>query len=319
MAFVWNKTTPATGAVAMYELKELLKSAGWSVLSSSDGTTYNAAGDQISSGASGANGMANNSAWFRIRSPAGAGSVSFTFQRGTTNLAWRIKRSRAAGFTGGSPGATQTPSATDEGTMLGGGTDAAPTFNNLFTTDGTYRWNGGADNASPYGWWCASFSTGGSAPVCTLIHDPLTGTEPTDADQAAFWMAISGQNALTVATITSEAQTATTRAIWSQPISAAPVGYAFWSGAVIYNNANARLYAPGGLPTNPITTKDEVFPIIFVRSSLIANPGYKGVSTMVRWTGTTRTTGDTLTVSSSRDRIIYGDVSLPWDGSVPSI
>ena len=120
MAFVLNKTTPATGAVAMYELKELLKLAGWTVLSSSDGTTYNSGGDQITSGASGANGMANNNAWFRIRSPAGAGAVSFTFQRGTTNLAWRIVRSRTAGFTTGSPSATVVPSASDGGTMLGG-------------------------------------------------------------------------------------------------------------------------------------------------------------------------------------------------------
>ena len=244
MAFVWNKTTPATGAQAMYELKGLLKLAGWSVLSSSDGTTYNAAGDQISNGGAGANGMANNSAWFRIRSPAGAGAVSFTFQRGTTNQAWRIKRSRTAGFTGGSPGATQTPSATDEGIMTGGGTDAAPTYVNLQTTDGTYRWNAGADNAAPYGWWAGSFLVGGGVPLTFLCHDPLTGTEATDADQAVFWMAISGQNPLQSASMVNESQAATTRAQWSTIISTSSNTYTGWPVAILYNNANTRVYVP---------------------------------------------------------------------------
>lgn len=320
MAFVFSKTTPTTGAVAMFNLKELLKTAGWTVMSSSDGTTYNAGGDQISSGAAGANGMANNNAWFRIRSPAGAGAVEYIFQRGTTNLVWRGKRSRTAGFTGGSPSATQTPSATDEGTFLGGGTDAAPTFAGFHTTDNTYRWNVGADNASPYGWWAGAFTTGGGAIHAVLAHDPLTGTEPTDADQFMGIMACTGQSGYSNAHLTSEVQTATTRFCFSQAISAAPAaGFLLWSGCTLHNNIQNALVAPTGLPTNPITTKDEVFPIVWARRSALATPGYKGVSTIMKWTGTTRTTGDTLSVSSTRDRIIYGDVSLPWDGTVPTV
>lgn len=121
MAYVFYKGTPASFAECMYQLKELLKTAGWTVQSSSDGTTYNASGDQITSGGSGAGGMANTNAWFRIRSPAGASNPEFTVQRGTGNTAWRVKFSQSNAFTGGSPGATQTPSATNERVDFGGG------------------------------------------------------------------------------------------------------------------------------------------------------------------------------------------------------
>lgn len=318
MAFVFNKSTPATGAVAVYELKGLLKTAGWTVLSSSDGTTYNAAGDQITTGASGAGGMANNSAWFRIQSPVGAGGQQFIFQRGTVNTGWKIKRSRTSGFTGGSPSATQVPSATDEVTILGGGTDASPTFATWFGIDGLYRWNVGADNASPYGFWAGSFPTGGGNPAAFLCVDPLFSTNPSDADQ--FWMhaAVSGQNGCSSSTIMSEAGTSTTSRNLSQIISAAPgSSYAEFPGCSY--NIGANVVIPGGLPTNPISIKDEAFPIIIARRSALAIPGYKGITTILRWVGISRTTGDTLTLSTTRDRIIYRDISLPWDGSVPSV
>lgn len=104
-------------------LKEGAKQAGWTVPSSSDGTTYNAAGDQITQVGSGAGGLNNLNAWFRLRSPAG---LEYTFQVTNASTNVRIKVSDAAGFIGGTPGATQTPSATDEGIVLGSGTDASP-------------------------------------------------------------------------------------------------------------------------------------------------------------------------------------------------
>ena len=138
----------------MYTFKELLKTAGWTVPSSSDGTTYNSSGDQITSGASGAGGLANNSAWFRLRDPGGVKEI--TIQRGTLNTYYRIKYSFLAKFSGGSPSATQTPSATDEFLMLGTGTDAAPGYTATLGTDGTYRYNVATDNASPYGFWAGA-------------------------------------------------------------------------------------------------------------------------------------------------------------------
>lgn len=319
MAFTFSKTTPATGSVAMYEFKEHLKSQGWTVPESSDGTTYNNAGDQITTGASGAGGMANTNAWFRIQSPAGAASNEFVVQRGSTNVGWRIKHSRAAGFTGGSPSATQVPSATDEGLLWGAGTDASPTFSNLFTTDNTYRWNVGADAASPYGFWAGAFPTGGGDPTTGFVFDPLTGAEPTDGHLYAIYVSGSGGAPFINTSLYTESFAATSNALWAMVAATSPTIYAFMTAWVLFSPSVGLNAVPNGLSTNPITNKDEMFPLVLGRRGAQTNPGYKGITTLMKWTGTARTTGDTLTWNTSRDRIIYKHVSLPWDGTVPTV
>lgn len=321
MAFSFTKSAPATGAVAMYELKERLKTAGWTVLSSSDGTTYNSSGDQISSGGSGANGFANNSAWIRLQSPSGAGAPQLTLQRGTTNLPWRIKYSMSAGFSDGSPGATRTPSATDEAILWGSGTDASPTTAALFSTDNTYRWNVGADSSAPYGWWSGAFPLGGGDPISALVFDPLTQTAPTDAHSYAIYGAYSGSGGSPFASgsmATENWATTSTNLLSSiahtSPGAAQVVGYT----CLLLYSASAQVI-PQNIGTNPLTSDDEVIPILLGRRTALANPGYKGVLSLMKWAGTGRSTGDTLSVSTARDRIIYRNVSLPWDGSVPSV
>jgi hypothetical protein len=187
MTWIWQYTAtaynavnllPSTGSWATYYIKEALKQAGWVVKSSSDGTTYNASADQITTGNSGANGMANASAWFRIQSPAGAGGREFTFQR-STNLNWRVKFSHADGFTGGAPAATVTPSATDEQIILGGGTDAAPTYAGFYYTDATYFIHIGTDNAAPYGFYCAMLRHN-VTDLYMFAHIPLEGYSSAD-------------------------------------------------------------------------------------------------------------------------------------------
>jgi len=72
MAYGWYHGTPATGAEAFYQLKELLKAQGSSVLMSGDGLAlYSAVGDVITGPGAGANGMANTRAWFRVQLPNG--------------------------------------------------------------------------------------------------------------------------------------------------------------------------------------------------------------------------------------------------------
>lgn len=313
MAFTFSKTTPTTAAVAMYELKERLKTAGWTVRASSDATTYNSTGDQITSGATGAGGFGNTNAWFRIQRPDGV--AEFTFQKGSTAATIRIKYSYAAKFTGGSPGATQTPSATDETVVWGGGTDASPTYATAFSSDNTYRWNVGADSATPYGWWAGSFTNGGSNPNAAMIYDPLTGTEPTDGHIHLFYISISN-SLLTTGMSVESWSSGTFKAISTVP-AVTPATVLDWT-ALTYNSG-ASLTIPNSQPTNPLSSKDEVIPIIWARRVGIATPGYKGVGSLMRWTGTSRTTGSTLTYNTTRDRIIYGHVSLPWDGSVPTV
>jgi hypothetical protein len=319
MAFTFSKSTPLTGSVAMYAFKEQLKASGWSVLSSSDSSTYNSSGDQIASGSSGANGLANTSAWIRLRSPAGVGGCQFILQRGVNNTLWRLKYSITAGFSGGSPSATQVPSATDEIILYGGGTDASPTYDSLFSTDNTYRWNVGSDSAAPYGFWGGAFPTGGGVPFSAIVHEPLTATDPSDANPYALY--VSGSNAFLTNSISTESMSASSNILWSTTPSVSPTSsdWLFFSGLVMYVQSGGVLVVPANIPVNPINSNDQIFPIVLARRSALPTPSYKGVTTIMRWHSPNRTTGDTLTVSTARDRIIYGNLSLPWDGSVPTV
>lgn len=144
---------PSTGAVAVWNIIQTLKQAGWTQVEDADGTTYSSSGAQVTGGASGAHGLGNNGAWVRLRDPGGTHEISI--QRGTTDLVWRVKWSHSARFTGGSPGATRVSSATDEQIVngVGGGTDASPTFTTIFGTNNTYKLHVGADMVAPYDWW----------------------------------------------------------------------------------------------------------------------------------------------------------------------
>ena len=147
-----NGDAPATGAVAMWRVISMLVAAGATKVADSDGTTYSAVGTRVTSGASGAQGLGNTNAWVRLQLPGGR---ELTIQRGASNTVWRVKYSASAYFTGGSPGATQTPSATDEAIRCGGGTDASPTYLSWFATDATYKLYGGAGGAAD-GFWFAT-------------------------------------------------------------------------------------------------------------------------------------------------------------------
>ncbi len=115
MAYTFNvNTAPATASLGMYSLVSTLVSAGWTKVMDSDGTTYSAAGTQMTHGYPGPGGFGNASAWVRMRAPSTSGGFAaqtreITIQR-STDLLWRIKYSCAATFKGGAPSATVTPS-----------------------------------------------------------------------------------------------------------------------------------------------------------------------------------------------------------------
>ncbi len=130
-----REPAPATGAKAMWAFFAAMLAQTWGKKADSDGTTYSATGAQVTSGGSGAHGLANTLAWVRIQTASG---FEWCIQRGSTNRLWRIKSSLATPFTGGAPSATRVPSAAGEVILLGGGTDAVPVFATLFPADATY-------------------------------------------------------------------------------------------------------------------------------------------------------------------------------------
>jgi hypothetical protein len=129
-----------TNGQAIFAIFQAFAAAGWLILGSGDGLL----------GYSGTDGSAltcafpfavagniwNTDAWFRVQSPPVNGQrrefvlqISSSYSSIQMRMKYSPNPTGATGFVGGSPSATQVPSATDEVIVYGGGTDAAPTFN----------------------------------------------------------------------------------------------------------------------------------------------------------------------------------------------
>lgn len=290
---------PSNFADSIYRLKTALKTAGWTVPKSSDGTTYNSSGDQITSGGSGGNGMNNNNAWFIINTPTG--TKQWLFQRYTSSAVWTVKVSKL-GFLGGSPSSSTAPTATDSGTLASNAT--------LFTgSEGSQRMQIAVEGTAPFGFYAFCYPIGGGNCTGALMQDPLlTGTYPVgDTDAFVYFVHTTGSsNAFTSTSFSSESTGP------ASYLGSGTVGEAF----VINPAANFAVSGgelTGAVGPNPVTADDEALPCgYFRRAALSAPTGYKGQSGYVRWHGSTRSTGDTL---SSKARIVVGLCSLPWDST----
>ena len=184
MTTAGSHTTPATSCVAMYALRAALIAGGYTCPKDSDATTYSSSGAQVTSGASGAGGLGNNLAWMVLASPGGQQWCIQVVS--VASQTYRVKVSPSAGFVT-SPGATVTPSASDELVIHGAGTDASPTGATLFGTDGSYRWEVSPVGGT-YGWLAQSFPVGGGATRTVLYHDPLVaGTYPSGDTQPVVY------------------------------------------------------------------------------------------------------------------------------------
>jgi hypothetical protein len=324
-----TNSLPATGAQCIHKLLTALLAQLWTKPKDSDGTTYSASGVQITGFNSGTNGLANTSAWFVVRDPNSA--RSFCFQRGTTNLLWRTKYSAGAGFTGGSPSATQVPSATDEQVLQGAGTDASPTFHTFFGADGTLRFNCMAgDSTVGYSFFWDAFTAGnaGSPHFGMALDVMAAGSFPAaDTDPAIIYLVNKGNGGTAAAWGTDLTVVITTCfAFFSNTHTSTN-----WKGCLAvsyYDPLTGIKVAPAqavgqGVGTNAFTSKDDGFPLMFARPvSETGGPfGYKGFGSIHRASGVFRANYDAIsnTGVASRDKIWLNGILLPWDGSIPSI
>ncbi len=330
----WVNQTPATGDAAVYGFVDMLLhptgAAPWTVPTSGDASVYAQSGNVIASAASLVPG-----AWLVLRSPAYYVSPSSTtpryleyaLQRGSAANLWRIKRSVRAGFTGGSPGPERTPSATDEVVLLGGGTDASPTYAALLPTDATYRLQAcGLESA--IGFYLLCYPIGGGQPTAIWWLDPIVNP-PVDAGELSFdpdpWVSyLATTSACRAVSLGGEA--AGPKA-WLKygAVDAAWVTTPAMLGAVYDASDVLRVAMPAGLPTNPWTGDYEDAQLRYVRRAALGGTcGDKRLGSLARWCGTSLTTG---TILSGRDAsgvvtdaqwIVAGDVLLPWDGITPT-
>jgi len=334
-----TNNSPANGSLAVYLYLATLVAAGWTKTKDSDGTTFSGTGVQITSGASGANGLANTSAWFVLQAPAVSGQQrSVCLQRSANNTQWRIKYSYAAGFTGGSPSATQVPSATDEVILLGGGTDASPSFATALPADGGYRFNVcGGDTTIGYSFYWFTFKAADTSTqqMVFMLDVMVPGSFPSaDADPAFLYMETNG----TAAAFTNLKLPFQSAGLSQGRCYFGVAGVPTWVSAValiIADGWQPTVYAIAGQAefggnnsagTNGWTSKDDVIPVPYGRPKDItpygpnaATFGWKGFGSLQKYNNNLRSNMDTLSVVGTKDYVMLQGSALPWDGSTPII
>lgn len=334
--------SPATGAEAIYELASwLVSDLGFTIEEASDGTTYPTT---LTGGGAGAGGLGNPFAWLRLRDATGAGGREWTFQRdNANNTNWRVKMSALDGFVGGSPAATQTPSATDEAILLGGGTDASPSLSALFASDGTYRWHlSGFDAAETgvYPWYAFATINGTGVPKTLVMCDSLdpasypalvgTRSSPTtgEPDPAVYVAAYDSSGSDPFQYGSSAGQWASTSPPgehWyamngSNGETQAFVdcqAFAYYaSPASAYIGAPADAGSGDGFGPNPLDGSDGLLPILYGRpSGLASSVSAKGFSAHLRWRCVDRDYPNTVDLSG--ERFVYAEhILIPFENGV---
>lgn len=321
--------SPSDGNDTFFILKETLKAVGFTVPSSSNGTTFSA-GDILSSSTD-----FGSNAWFIVRQPQGAtasyGGVQreYAFQRSTTTRTWRAKYSYSSSFTG-SANATTMPTALDEVRLIGAELPGFAFDASTLPTDATYRLNICVDQEPPFSWYMCLIPNGGGNPLNILLVDGmLSGTySPLDNDPYVHYYSDSNPASALQSSgeITSPltASTIQTPACWTRKGESNQVygGIALmvWSAP---NPTNPDDFAGTIGTTNAYNNKDDLLPTVWYRTTT-ANPagpgGYKGVASLMKIpAGPVRATGDTYsTVSSgSKDYILFRNLAFVWNGTDP--
>lgn len=274
---------------------DLLESAGWVVESSGDGlSSYSSSGKVFTNTTAGAaNSYQNVNAWFVIRAPGAVGGntrrhcVQILSLSNVGNV--RAKYTANAAFSGGSPSATRVPSAVGEFVLRGGGTDAAPTGERLWSdqTAGTSVLVGVADAAAPYGFMFGHRRLGsttdleemrfGMDPV--VAYDGVPRTTDTDpvvlhaGSSSGAWLQ-SGLNSLTKSVSTTEP------VYGLRPDGTTMGAYAVTTWQTASNTANIpdeSQSAGTAFTLDGWSSKANLFPVLYASEA----GGIKGVSTML--------------------------------------
>lgn len=328
--FSASLSTP-TGDAAVWNLKETLVSGGFTVVSSSNGSTFSA-GDNLTT----VSDLANSNAWFIVRQPQSATSShggvqrEYAFQRSTTSRTWRAKYSYSASFTG-SANATTLPDADDQVRILGAEIPSFGFDSNTFQTDGTYTTHIAVDMDPPHSWFLVNIPNGGGDPYnAWMVDGMLSGTfPPEDVDPYVQYFAdntvLAGAVGFSGPSLMVTASTIVSPAAWF----AKNTGNEVYGGCGVLQysaqDTSQKEFVDGLGTTNHVNGNDDLLPLFWFRGAN-ANPngpgGFKGASMLMKIpSGPARTTGDTFSTSASgsKDYILFHDIAVVWDGSDPVV
>lgn len=306
--------------MTFWNLLQTMLAAGWTKTQDSDGTTYSPTGTALTTSAK----LANDGAWFVVRDPAGKREFCIQHDKLASingQYYWRIKYSKAAHFTGGSPAAKQVPSATDEAVIFGGagngGTDASPTFQ-MFNVSGTTWVNHTVccDASMGYSFYTIEVQTGGTTIYGGFYMDALTGTDALDDDPVIVCAERNGS--------LFSSWTASTNYNF-EPAYNAPLGPSGWFGNASYGGQALKgtgyaywyLNYPGSAGADTWSGKDSApAPVWCYRSYSNGYYPYggKGFSSLLRFPGTNQSNLYTYssTTGTSKDWIYINQFLLFW-------
>lgn len=275
-----------------------------------------------------------------------AGTRQLGWQRSSGDRRqWRIKYSMSGAYTNPSVAGTgqnmpsQNTGINDEAFIAGGGSDSSPTFDFAFAgTDGGSRVNIMADdgylvsgsNPTPYGYYMTSFTNGaGNGCEAEQIFDPLLSGSFPPGDTDPFMI---GRHSTNINNSVFNPYTAqqhfgdsTTSGVHRCWFAKGKPTQQFVGCASLYflrgNNSQGMVNAyPQQAGANQHSNEDDLLPIIQARyASTGGQGGYKGLSSLMRYTSSIKSTGTAMSVASNRDRIVMNTVTLPWDGSLPLV
>lgn len=332
MAFYFStNNTPVNHTHCMYLLKQLFSTAsGWAVTGSGDGiSNVSLTSDILTGYGNNANELGNDRAWFRVKGPSLDGyQREFTFQRignSSTHHMWRVKYIQFGNTSGGN--AITTPYSSDEAVVVGTGSDASPTGSSVFgsTANGLTRYHACvADAASGGGFWTSSPFINNSS--TNIKHGFLfermkaNSFHPLDQDPYVFYRSVNDwQVNVPNYPMFSKENLSYCYAYIRKNMTGQVLALTSALSYMDLTRGSADQCVHGIFGTNPHDNKDDALPIIFATRTAIQPVGYKGISSTIHIVGTNRTTGDTFTLNTTRDRIVINYISLPWDGSIPVI
>lgn len=312
-----NNVSPLSQAVPIFDLKEAMKAAGYSVRGSGDGiAAHSAVGDIITQSGSGANGMNNSNAWFTIRQDGGgtapfSGTREWTFQRGAQSYSWACEYSGPdTTFDQSTGNATTRPTGVVPGDIQP--FTPASGFNTIFSTtlNFTYQIRVGND-AENFLWYLVAYPNGGGNTKGHLFFLPLNTETITATEDDPF--VLSANNGTLLFDAIGNKNTGNVFG-W-QGKNGTVNAYALVSAFAMSDNLGPVFPAVSGI--SPVELKDNGVPIFWGRINTSSQPGFKGGSTAAQWKSSPRVTGDLTNLSS---KIIFDDTQWPWNGAtVPSV
>lgn len=334
---------PTTNAQVWYNLMTLLESAGWTKAAAGDGiSAYSASdGTAVTSSSSGANGFDNANAWVFIKMPGS--NRGFVFQNiSSTNVT--IRYFGPSSLVTNSPD-YQTPSVST--TPNAASQDVVSNTAFVGTLNRVHYW---ADNSSPYGFGVHGWSMTGTPTFHFMLdgmqsntyhplnQDPYVILQLSNTYNPNFWFGVWGGASLNSAANSLikcwTRYNMTSGAFNDSRVCVVPPS----SSSVDYfaSMQSAGNFVSVNQSTSVYDGKDEEIPIQYmVIGGSQTNPNfgagnilmwynnvYQGVSTYLKnymqyRSGTPYL--NTLSVNSTRDRVVIGHVTLPNDGSIPLV